>query len=84
MATSIVPSGQWDLIAFHAEEIEAGSEASAGKGWELDVDGREDWVLERVAGFRERRATLWVLENARLKIIYGEVYFGRSALESEQ
>lgn len=72
------------MIASHAEEIEAGSEASARKGWEVDVDGREDWVLEMVAGFRERRAMLWVLENARLKIIYGEVYFGRSALESEQ
>lgn len=84
MATSIVPSGQCDLIASHAEEIEAGSDASAGKGCDVDVDGREDWVLDRVAGFRERRAMLWVFENARLKMIYGKVYIGRSALESEQ
>ena len=54
-------------MACHAEESEPGSEASAGKGWEVAVEGREAWVCESVFELRERRAILWVLEKARLR-----------------
>lgn len=45
-------------MACHAEDNEAGSAASAGKGWEVDPVGRDDCVLDKVSELRESRATL--------------------------